>query len=66
MRVFALTTVTQGTASAPFLAARTLHQLANDEGGRYPQAAECLKNDFYVDDLLTGTSTIEAALELKN
>ncbi|XP_058810258.1 uncharacterized protein LOC131675343 [Phymastichus coffea] len=65
MRVFALTTVTQGTASAPYLAARTLHQLAIDEGGRYPQAAEVLKNDFYMDDLLTGTDTLEAALELK-
>ncbi|XP_033218344.1 uncharacterized protein LOC117173810 [Belonocnema kinseyi] len=66
MRVFVLTTVTQGTACAPYLAARTLHQLEIDEGGRYPQAAQFLKNDFYVDDLLTGASSLEAAVELKD
>nr|XP_034194643.1 uncharacterized protein LOC117610904 [Osmia lignaria] len=66
LRVFRLNTVTQGTAPAPFLAARTLHQLANDHGNEYPQAAAILKNDFYVDDLLSGAATIQEALKLKN
>ncbi|XP_076394339.1 uncharacterized protein LOC143265527 [Megachile rotundata] len=65
LRVFKLTTVTQGTASAPFLAARSLHQLANDHYNQYPKAADILKNDFYVDDLLSGASTIQEALKLK-
>ncbi|XP_043259316.1 uncharacterized protein LOC122401314 [Colletes gigas] len=65
IRVFQLNTVTQGTASAPFLASRTLHQLADDEGHKFPLAAISLKNDFYVDDLLSGANTIQEALELK-
>ncbi|XP_043263007.1 uncharacterized protein LOC122403517 [Colletes gigas] len=65
IRVFKLNTVTQGTASAPFLASRTLHQLADDEGHKFPLAAISLKNDFYVDDLLSGANTIQEALELK-
>ncbi|XP_046145484.1 uncharacterized protein LOC123988783 [Osmia bicornis bicornis] len=66
LRVFKLTTVTQGTAPAPFLATRTLQQLAEDESKHFPLAAVSLKNDFYVDDLLTGTSSVERAVELKN
>ncbi|CAK9822943.1 hypothetical protein ANTRET_LOCUS1374 [Anthophora retusa] len=65
IRTFELNTVTQGTASAPFLASRTLHQLAHDEGNEFPLAASSLKNDFYVDDLLSGAKTIQEASELK-
>ena len=65
VKVFQLDTVTQGTASAPFLAARTLHQLAVDEGSKFPRAAKVLKNDFYVDDLLTGATNIREAKKLK-
>ncbi|XP_076396216.1 uncharacterized protein LOC105664283 [Megachile rotundata] len=66
LRVYKLTTVTQGTASAPFLATRTLQRLAEDEGKNFPLAYSSLKNDCYVDDLLTGTDSIEKALELKD
>ncbi|KAJ8984268.1 hypothetical protein NQ317_009752 [Molorchus minor] len=40
---FRLCTVTYGITSSPFLAIRTLIQLANDEGARFPRAAEVLK-----------------------
>lgn len=63
LETYTLNTVTYGTASAPFLAIRCLHQLALDEGTSYPKAAKILKNDFYVDDLLTGTSTKEEAIK---
>ena len=66
IRVFRLDTVTQGTATASFHAARTLHKLAEDEGHRAPLAATKIKEDFYVDDILTGTETIAEALKLKN
>ncbi|XP_076658358.1 uncharacterized protein LOC143362242 [Halictus rubicundus] len=65
LQIFKLTTVTQGTASAPFLATRTLQQLADDESKDFPLAAAILKNDMYVDDLLTGTSSVDTAVELK-
>lgn len=63
MREFRLATVTYGLASAPFLAIRTLHELAADEGKLYPLGAEVLRREAYVDDLLTGASSIAEALE---
>ncbi|XP_076549204.1 uncharacterized protein LOC143306713 [Osmia lignaria lignaria] len=61
-----LDTVTYGTSCAPFLAIRTLHQLANDEGAQHPVAASVLKQDFYVDDLLTGAGTRQEAAFLRD
>lgn len=60
---FQLRTVTFGTAAAPYLAIKTLQQLANDEAARFPVGAEMLKNDFYVDDLLSGAHSIEEAID---
>ena len=65
INTFHLNTVTYGTSCAPFLAIRVLHQLANDEGGEHPIAAGILKRDFYVDDLLSGSNTLEDATHLK-
>ena len=56
---YRLNTVTYGTSSAPFLATYCLKKLADDNKGQYPRAAQVLSNDFYVNDLLSGTSTIE-------
>lgn len=61
IRDYTLNTVTFGTASAPFLAIRTLHQLADDERKKFPTGARILKNDFYVDDLMSGAQTVEEA-----
>ncbi|XP_015119530.1 uncharacterized protein LOC107042842 [Diachasma alloeum] len=66
INTYELQTVTFGLSSAPFLAVRCLHQLADDEYEKYPLAASRLKQDLYVDDLLTGTSTLEEALLLRN
>ncbi|XP_072936558.1 uncharacterized protein [Epargyreus clarus] len=54
IKEYRLLTVTFGTAPAPYLAVKTLMQLAEDEGVDYPLASKILKEDFYVDDLLTG------------
>lgn len=61
VKVFSLKTVTYGTSCAPYLAIRVLQQLAEDEKITHPLAASILKNDFYVDDLLTGWETLEEA-----
>ncbi|UYV64954.1 hypothetical protein LAZ67_3002556 [Cordylochernes scorpioides] len=61
---YRLLTVTYNTTSAPFLAMRTLQQLAEDEGQNYPEASRVTLNDFYVDDLLTGAQTIAETKEL--
>ncbi|XP_062713979.1 uncharacterized protein LOC134290792 [Aedes albopictus] len=65
MGTYELRTVTYGTASAPFLATRVLHQLAEDEQERFPRAAEVLRKDFYVDDLFSGAKTVEETIELR-
>nr|XP_012153233.1 PREDICTED: uncharacterized protein LOC105664226 [Megachile rotundata] len=65
-KTFQLNTVTFGLSAAPYLAIRCLSQLAQDERHRFPQAAQTLITDFYVDDLLTGTATINEALTLQN
>ncbi|XP_076302002.1 uncharacterized protein LOC143220171 [Lasioglossum baleicum] len=63
VREYCLNTVTYGLSCAPFLAVRTLHQLAEDEGSQYPIAARALRHDSYVDDILTGADTIHALKE---
>ncbi|XP_039310755.1 uncharacterized protein LOC105197317 [Solenopsis invicta] len=62
---FHLNTVTYGLASAPYLAVRTLRQLAEDEGERFPRAAEALPRDTYVDDVLSGASSQLETCELR-
>ncbi|XP_058455678.1 uncharacterized protein LOC131432993 [Malaya genurostris] len=62
---YELRTVTHGTASAPFLATRTLIQLAKDEGGRFPMAKDVVQEDFYVDDLISGSDNLQKAIQLR-
>ncbi|XP_076660445.1 uncharacterized protein LOC143363797 [Halictus rubicundus] len=66
IETYALNTVTYGTSAAPFLAIRTLFQLAADEGENFPRAARVLREDFYVDDMLTGADTFEEAVATIN
>lgn len=60
---YELKTVTFGTAAAPYLAIKAVQQLAVDEQNRFPIGSSALKNDFYVDDLLSGADSIPKALE---
>lgn len=64
IKEYRLLTVTFGTASAPCLAIRTLLQLAKDEGHKYPEAAKVLKEDFYVDDLMSGCDRSSDAIQI--
>lgn len=61
-----LLTVTYGTSCAPFLAIRTLKQLAQDEKDEFPDLVDVISNDFYMDDLLTGANDVEKAAELQS
>ncbi|XP_063984484.1 uncharacterized protein LOC135166291 [Diachasmimorpha longicaudata] len=65
-KVFQLNTVTFGLSSAPYLAIRCVHQLADDECQEFPNASRILKRDFYVDDLLSGADSFEEALQLRD
>ncbi|XP_017891420.1 uncharacterized protein LOC108631770 [Ceratina calcarata] len=66
---YQLTTVTYGTKAAPFLAVRTLLQLAEDEGNRFPLAVPFITQARYVDDIFGGADgpdeLIEGANQLK-
>ena len=62
---FELNTVTYGTKPAPFLATRTLTQLAMDEEGRFPLAARAAMEDTYMDDVITGSDEVDEALKLR-
>ncbi|XP_075151078.1 uncharacterized protein LOC142225184 [Haematobia irritans] len=56
---FELLTVTFGVNCAPFLAIRTLLQLAEDVQDSYPLGSKIIKENLYVDDVLAGGHTIE-------
>ncbi|GFY21718.1 integrase catalytic domain-containing protein [Trichonephila clavipes] len=66
IKTFELSTVTYGTTNAPFLATRTLKQLALDEAGNFPLGSSVVMSDMYIDDVLTGAETLLEAKELKN
>jgi len=63
---YQLRTVTYGLACAPFLAIRTLQQLASDEETRFPAGALALRRDVYTDDVLTGAHSVEEARHLRD
>ncbi|GBM45351.1 hypothetical protein AVEN_172970-1 [Araneus ventricosus] len=66
IKTYQLNTVTYGTVSAPYLAMRTLKQISIDDGKNFPIAASVLCNDFYMDDVLSGANTLEAAKTLQH
>ncbi|KYM93417.1 hypothetical protein ALC62_15979 [Cyphomyrmex costatus] len=64
IKAYELNTVTYGTASASFQAIRCLHQLGVECMQENPEIARIIWSDFYVDDLLTGSDTIEGAINI--
>ncbi|KAJ8876007.1 hypothetical protein PR048_023915 [Dryococelus australis] len=44
----------------------TVQQLALDETHQFPQASQVLLRDVFVDDIVTGSSSVEKAIQLKD
>ncbi|GFW87487.1 integrase catalytic domain-containing protein [Trichonephila clavipes] len=65
VQTYKLNTVTYGTTCAPYLATRTIQQLARDEGEHYPLAASVIIRDIYMDDILTGSSDFQEFQKLQ-
>ena len=65
IQIYKLNTVTYGTSAAPYLAIKSLHYLADLESVEFPLASRCIKNDFYVDDVLTGCNSMETVQRLQ-
>ena len=63
---YQLTTVTYGTAPAPFLALKVLLQLAEDEEHIFPLGAQAIRDNSYIDDIFAGADTVEQALEVQS
>lgn len=64
IETYQLNTVTFGVKSSPYLALRTVRQLADDENISLPLASETVKRDMYVDDLVTSVSSNRSAFTL--
>ncbi|GBO34381.1 hypothetical protein AVEN_174602-1 [Araneus ventricosus] len=64
-KAYQLNTITYGTTSAPYLATRTLNQLAIDEKDTFPDASIIVQSDCYMDDILTGSNSLENTKELQ-
>ena len=60
-----MTRVTFGDTPSPFLSIATIKKHAKEHENKYPKAAEEVKDNMYVDDLLTGALEDESALQLK-
>ncbi|XP_059048262.1 uncharacterized protein LOC131843606 [Achroia grisella] len=65
IKEYELNTVTYGVSSSPYLAIRTLHQLADDYSNQFPLAAQVLREETFMDDITSGAVSIEAAKQLK-
>ncbi|XP_072400437.1 uncharacterized protein [Diabrotica undecimpunctata] len=64
LQTYALNRVVYGTASGPYLATRCLVQLAIENEKSNPEAARVIKNDFFVDDLITGANSVNQGIIL--
>ena len=62
---FRLTTVTYGTACAPFLANACMLQLTDDEEKRYPIVSKVLRKNRYADDFLAGEDILGEAVTVR-
>lgn len=63
---FRLKVVTFGMNCSPFLALRSLRQLAKEEEAHFPNAAKIILNNVYVDDVVAGCNTFSEAILLKD
>lgn len=64
IREYWLTVVIFGEKISPFLAVRSIFQAAREAKAEYPTAAKTIEDDYYMDDCVTGTDTIESAIKL--
>lgn len=62
---YALNTLTYGTASASYLATRCLKQVSLDTQNTYPIESKTIPNDFYIDDLLTGSNSEQEMIKIR-
>ena len=57
--------MTSVTFASHFLATQVLNQVAHDHQDEYPRAAQIVRSNCYVDDCLTGATTVKEAYEIR-
>ena len=62
---YCMTRVTFGNTSSPFLSIANVQKHLEDHKDLYSTAAEGIKDNMYVDDVLSGSPSDEEALQLK-
>ena len=62
---YKLTTVTYGQSCSPFLALRTIQELVNQDGYKFPDAARILTTSRFVDDIFWGSNDLSELQLLK-
>ncbi|KAJ8983926.1 hypothetical protein NQ317_012146 [Molorchus minor] len=63
---YRLKTVTYGVSSSPFLAIRTLLQLAHEGQDKFPLASEAISKFTYVDDVICSCKSLSEANRLRS
>ncbi|GFW84047.1 integrase catalytic domain-containing protein [Trichonephila clavipes] len=67
IKTYRMNRVVYGTTCAPFRGKqRVLKQLVTDDGHKYPLAASAGSADIFMDDLISGCSSISSAKQLKH
>ena len=62
--VYRMTVHVFGSVSSPSSCLYALRRIADDNEGEFPEAAECVRTSFYVDDLVRSVSTPDEAISL--
>jgi len=57
--------LTFSVRSSPFIAAQIIRHLAESHIDSHPLASKAITDSFYVDDYLSGTSTVEEAVQIR-
>ncbi len=57
--------LTFGVRPSPFIATSVIRHHATNHESQFPKATKAVKQQFYVDDFLSGASTVEEAAELR-
>ncbi len=55
-----------GVRPSPFLATQVIRHLARQYQDTHPKASRAVLRDFYVDDYVSGTDTVEEAKEIRS
>ncbi|XP_055308391.1 uncharacterized protein LOC129572450 [Sitodiplosis mosellana] len=64
LKEYWLVVVIFGLASSPYLAVRSMLDLEPELEDNYPEAVAAIRNDFYMDDCITGAKDQESAIKL--